>query len=154
MPPYFFYYLIFYVTVHYRSECILFQLDFTYTQTDSLSCIIYSASTCTPVPSRTGTLFLHSLRLHSLSLHLQDSVHVRQPDKDASLPGNFKFAQRIEEQQRILYRNTIICHCMPQECGWCISGYLEFQGLFFSFIQIIIILSKQTFKRSCMRKFT
>ncbi len=86
MPPYYFYYLIFTFTVHYRSGCILFQLDFTYTQTDSLSCIIYSASTCTPVPSRTGTLSVHSRRLRGLSLRLQDLNHVRQPDKDAFLP--------------------------------------------------------------------
>ena len=39
----------------------------------------------------------------------------------------FQFTQCVKKQQRILYRNTVIRHCMPQECWRCISGYLEFQ---------------------------
>ena len=99
-------------------------------------------------------LFLHAASVFIACLFICKTQSMSANRIKMHLYRYFQFAKCVKKQQRILYRNTVIRHCMPQECWRCISGYLEFQGLFFSFIQIIIILSKQTFKRSCMCKFT
>ena len=153
MPPY--YFLLSYFTLLFTiDQDVFYSKSISHTLRQILYRALYILHPLARQFHPGLALFLHAASVFIACLFICKTQSMSANRIKMHLYRYFQFTQCVKKQQRILYRNTVIRHCMPQKCWRCISGYLEFQGLFFSFIQIIIILSKQTFKRSCMRKFT